>query len=181
MRRSVRSLPAGRTNKTTRPRACLKLFALSASSMIEAHASTGSLCSTFASRHIFIGVCASSGISGGWRCKDTRSSWHRAGSREVHGLADPDGYADSQSAGFPGDQTVFDVDFPAAGAGAVYPVGRADDFVMLPTLAISILPVTVGIEKLAMPIGKGFTLLFEVAKPVRNYSSVFSCGSLSAL
>lgn len=34
------------------------------------------------------------------------SSWHRAGSREVHGLADPDGYADSQSAGFPGDQTV---------------------------------------------------------------------------
>ena len=34
---------------------------------------------------------------------------------------------------------------------------------MLPTLAISILPVTVGIEKLAMPIGKGFTLLFEVA------------------
>ncbi len=37
---------------------------------------------------------------------------------------------------------------------------------MLPTLAISILPVTVGIEKLAMPIGKGFTLLFEVAKPV---------------
>ncbi len=52
---------------------------------------------------------------------------------------------------------------------------------MLPTLAISILPVTVGIEKLAMPIGKGFTLLFEVAKPVRIYSSVFSCGSLSAL
>lgn len=39
---------------------------------------------------------------------------------------------------------------------------------MLPTLAISILPVTVGIEKLAMPIGKGFTLLFEVAKPVQN-------------
>ncbi len=53
---------------------------------------------------------------------------------------------------------------------------------MLPTLAISILPVTVGIEKLAMPIGKGFTLLFEVAKPVQLiYSSVFSCGSLSAL
>ncbi len=53
---------------------------------------------------------------------------------------------------------------------------------MLPTLAISILPVTVGIEKLAMPIGKGFTLLFEVAKPVQGiYSSVFSCGSLSAL
>lgn len=122
-----------------------------------------SLHATFSS-----GVCASSGISGGWHCKDTGSSWHRAGSREVHGLADPDGYADSQSAGFPGDQTVFDVDFPAAGAGAVYPVGRADDFVMLPTLAISILPVTVGIEKLAMPIGKGFTLLFEVAKPVGN-------------
>ncbi|EFJ67008.1 hypothetical protein HMPREF9547_01771 [Escherichia coli MS 175-1] len=76
--------------------------------------------------------------------------------------------------GFPGDQTVFDVDFPAAGAGAVYPVGRADDFVMLPTLAISILPVTVGIEKLAMPIGKGFTLLFEVAKPVQEFTHRFS-------
>ena len=76
--------------------------------------------------------------------------------------------------GFPGHQTVFDVDFPAAGAGAVYPVGRADDFVMLPTLAISILPVTVGIEKLAMPIGKGFTLLFEVAKPVQEFTHRFS-------
>ncbi len=96
-------------------------------------------------------------------------------------MAGPGEYADSQSAGFPGHQTVFDVDFPAAGAGAVYPVGRADDFVMLPTLAISILPVTVGIEKLAMPIGKGFTLLFEVAKPVQNLLIGFSCGSLSAL
>lgn len=45
---------------------------------------------------------------------------------------------------------------------------------MLPTLAISILPVTVGIEKLAMPIGKGFTLLFEVAKPVQEFTPRFS-------
>ncbi len=44
---------------------------------------------------------------------------------------------------------------------------------MLPTLAISILPVTVGIEKLAMPIGKGFTLLFEVAKPVQEFTLFF--------
>lgn len=109
------------------------------------------------------------------------SSWHRAGSREVHGLADPTGTRIVSLLGFPGDQTVFDVDFPAAGAGAVYPVGRADDFVMLPTLAISILPVTVGIEKLAMPIGKGFTLLFEVAKPVQNLLIGFLLWSLSAL
>lgn len=52
---------------------------------------------------------------------------------------------------------------------------------MLPTLAISILPVTVGIEKLAMPIGKGFTLLFEVAKPVQNLLIGFLPWSLSAL
>lgn len=48
---------------------------------------------------------------------------------------------------------------------------------MLPTLAISILPVTVGIEKLAMPIGKGFTLLFEVAKPSRNLLIGFPVGA----
>lgn len=48
---------------------------------------------------------------------------------------------------------------------------------MLPTLAISILPVTVGIEKLAMPIGKGFTLLFEVAKPVQNLLIGFPVGA----
>ena len=69
---------------------------------------------------------------------------------------------------FPGHQTIFNVDFPAAGAGAVYPVGRADDFVMLPTLAISILPVTVGIEKLAMPIGRLRHGLLSLKTPIKR-------------
>ncbi len=41
---------------------------------------------------------------------------------------------------------------------------------MLPTLAVSILPIPVGFKKLAVPIGKGFTLLFEVAKPVQKFT-----------
>jgi hypothetical protein len=45
---------------------------------------------------------------------------------------------------------------------------------MLPTLAVSVLPVPVGIEKLAMPIGKGFALLLEVAKPVQEFTHRFS-------
>ncbi|SUH37107.1 Uncharacterised protein [Salmonella enterica subsp. enterica] len=47
---------------------------------------------------------------------------------------------------------------------------------MLPTLAVSVLPVPVCFEKLAVPIGKGFALLLEVAKPGPGiYSSGFSC------
>jgi hypothetical protein len=45
---------------------------------------------------------------------------------------------------------------------------------MLPTLAVSILPVPVSIEKLAVPIGKGFALLLEVAKPVQEFTHRFS-------
>src|SRR5690606_828903 len=45
--------------------------------------------------------------------------------------------------GFPGDQTVFYVDFPAARTGAVDAVGRAHDFVVLPALAIAPLPATI--------------------------------------
>lgn len=71
--------------------------------------------------------------------------------------------------GFLGDQIVFDVDFLVVGVGVVYFVGRADDFVMLLTLAIFIFLVTVGIEKLVMFIGKGFIFLFEVAKSVQEF------------
>lgn len=85
----------------------------------------------FAHHRVFqaVGAVKIPGVAGTARAAARFMVWQiRTGTRIVSLL------------GFPGDQTVFDVDFPAAGAGAVYPVGRADDFVMLPTLAISILP-----------------------------------------
>lgn len=47
---------------------------------------------------------------------------------------------------------------------------------MLPALTVTVFPVPVGIQNLAVPIGKSFTLLFEVAKPVQKIcSSGISC------
>ncbi|CCK02872.1 hypothetical protein BN129_1441 [Cronobacter sakazakii 701] len=72
--------------------------------------------------------------------------------------------------GFPGDQTVFDVNLPAAGTGTVNAVGGADNFVMLPALTVTLFPVPVRIQKLSMPIGKGFAFLFEIAEPVQEFT-----------
>ena len=53
-------------------------------------------------------------------------------------------------------------------SSAVYAGGSTDAFVMLPALAVTVLPVPVGIQNLAVPIGKRFALLLEVAKPVQK-------------
>ena len=45
--------------------------------------------------------------------------------------------------GFPGDDAALDVDFPRARTGAVRAVGRAHDLVVLPALAIAVLPAPV--------------------------------------
>ncbi|MNC09798.1 hypothetical protein D3C75_574260 [compost metagenome] len=71
---------------------------------------------------------------------------------------------------FPGHQAAFDVDLPATGACAVYTVSGANHFVVLPTLTITFFPITIGIEQLAMSIGKSFALLFEVPKPVKKFA-----------
>ena len=41
---------------------------------------------------------------------------------------------------------------------------------MLPALAVTVFPVPVGIQNLAVPIGKSLALLFEVAKPVQKFA-----------
>jgi hypothetical protein len=41
---------------------------------------------------------------------------------------------------------------------------------MLPALAVTVFPVPVGLQNLAVPIGKSFALLFEVAKPVQKFA-----------
>lgn len=71
---------------------------------------------------------------------------------------------------FPGHQTIFNVDFPATGACTVNTVGGTHDFVELPTLAIAVLPVAVAMHHLSVTIGKGFALLFEVAKAIQKFT-----------
>src|SRR5690554_1293269 len=70
--------------------------------------------------------------------------------------------------GFPGDQTVFDIDFPAARTGTVNTVGRAHDFVVLPALAIAALPATIFIGGDPVTLGKGFPMRFEKAQLVEK-------------
>jgi hypothetical protein len=85
--------------------------------------------------------------------------WHiRAGTRVVGLLR------------FPGHQAAFNIDFPATGARAVYTVSGTNHFIVLPPLAITFFPITIGIEQLAMSIGKSFALLFEVTKPVKKFA-----------
>jgi hypothetical protein len=67
---------------------------------------------------------------------------------------------------FPGDQSVLDVDLPAAGTGTVGTVGGSDDLVMLPALAISILPCAALTGQVTMPAGELSLLLFEELQSV---------------
>jgi hypothetical protein len=52
--------------------------------------------------------------------------------------------------------SVFDVDIPAAGACTVHPVGRANHFIMLPSISVYIFPIPVFISGLAVLIGMAF-------------------------
>ncbi|MND60710.1 hypothetical protein D3C80_519460 [compost metagenome] len=71
---------------------------------------------------------------------------------------------------FPRHQPVFNVDFPATGAGAVDAVGRTHDFVELPALAIAVFPVAVGVIHLPVPVGESLAFLFEVAKAIQQFT-----------
>ena len=63
---------------------------------------------------------------------------------------------------FPGDQSIFNVNFPATGAGTVHPMGRTYNFVVLPTLAVAVLPLSVLIPSFSVTIGELIHLgLFE--------------------
>ena len=61
----------------------------------------------------------------------------------------------------------------STGACTVNTVGGTHDFVELPTLAIAVLPVAVAMHHLSVTIGKGFALLFEVAKAIQKFTDVY--------
>src|SRR5690606_13154688 len=70
--------------------------------------------------------------------------------------------------GFPGDQAVLHVDPPAAGAGAVHPVSGTHDLVVLPAVAIDVLPVTGFLAGLAVSVGELALLALEEAHLVQK-------------
>ncbi len=71
---------------------------------------------------------------------------------------------------FPGNQPVLDVDLPATGTGTVNAVCGAHHFVVLPALAIAVLPVTVGVHHLAVIVGEGIAFKFEITEPVEKFA-----------
>ena len=66
--------------------------------------------------------------------------------------------------GFPGDQTILDVDLPAAGAGAVDAVGGTHDLVMLPALAVAVFPLAADVVGFAVAVGERLAPLPEVVQ-----------------
>ena len=79
--------------------------------------------------------------------------------------------------GLPGDQAILDVDLPAAGSGAVHPMGRAHDLVMLPALPVAVLPAAGLVAQLAVIIGKGLAGLAEEVQPIDEVTHGRSPGS----
>ena len=55
----------------------------------------------------------------------------------------------------PGDDAALDIDLPRAGAGAVHPVGRAHDLVVLPALAVAVLPGAALVGRHPVSLGEG--------------------------
>jgi hypothetical protein len=72
--------------------------------------------------------------------------------------------------GFPGNETIFDINLPAAGAGTVNPVGRSHNFIELPALAVTVFPVSVGGIHLPVPVGETVAFLFEIAKAIQQFT-----------
>ena len=54
----------------------------------------------------------------------------------------------------PGDDAALDVDLPGTGSGAIHAMGRAHDLVVLPALAIAVLPAAVLVGGDAVPVGE---------------------------
>ncbi len=151
--------------------------------MMDAQASTGSLCCTFrltphfhqalALQRVFqtVGAVEIPGVAGTARAAARFVVWHiRAGARIV-------GLLHFQVTR-PFFTKIFQLHEPV----------QFTPWVERTTLSCcsaggNRLPSPVGIQNLAVPIGKSFTLLFEVAKPVQNlligYLLCGACGSLN--
>jgi hypothetical protein len=70
--------------------------------------------------------------------------------------------------GFPGHQTVLDVNLPATGAGAVHAVGRTHNLVVLPAGAVGVLPTSIFVGDDAMIPGEGVGSLLEKIQSVEK-------------
>ena len=68
--------------------------------------------------------------------------------------------------GFPGDDAVFNVDFPRARTGTVHAVGGAGDFVVRPAAAVGVLPLAVFFGQYAVAVGERFVLVPEKCQAV---------------
>src|SRR5690606_5285154 len=78
--------------------------------------------------------------------------------------------------GFPGDQAVLHVDLPAAGAGAVRPMGGAHDLVVLPALPVAVFPFTRFVTGFAMAVGEGRWAFDEVSQAVNEMTHCYPPG-----
>src|SRR5262249_60992255 len=64
----------------------------------------------------------------------------------------------------PRDQPVLHIDVPRARAGAVDAVGRADDLVVLPAVAVERFPLASALGQLAPALGRGGTATEELGR-----------------
>ena len=76
--------------------------------------------------------------------------------------------------GLPGDQPVLDIHLPAARTGAVDAVGRADDLVVLPALAIGVFPGTVLVHHGAVAVGKRLLRVVEEFQAIQKMTHAAS-------
>src|SRR5262245_5921506 len=74
----------------------------------------------------------------------------------------------------PGDDPALDINLPGAGAGAVGAVRRAYDLVVLPTLAITVLPAAILVRGDAVAVGKLTINALEEAEAVKKMAHVRS-------
>src|SRR5262249_42838892 len=68
----------------------------------------------------------------------------------------------------PGDDATLDVDLPTARTRAVHAVGGAHDLVVLPALAVSLLPPAVFVAQLAMTVGEGASPPRQIGQPIEE-------------
>src|SRR5476649_1371191 len=75
---------------------------------------------------------------------------------------------------FPGDDAALDVNIPGARSGTIDAMCRAHDLVVLPTLAVAILPAPVLAGRDAMPIGETLGAAIEERQTVKKMAHCLS-------